>query len=517
MNFSDDLSRRVTIIDGLANPAASAMRSIGRGSAWMIAARWSVRAIGLISTIILARLLDPTDFGVVAMAMIALGFIQVFADAGQDLAVIRLSNPTAAHFDTAWTMSVCSGFIVALVLVTLAPLAGWYYHEPQVVPVIRFLAIVPLLGGITNVGATVGFRRDLAFDKEFRFLVVQKFSSFAVTIPLAVVLQNYWALAAGIVCGSLLTVLASYGLHPYRPRFGLTKLREIWSFSAWTQLAEIGNFFGTVTDQIIVGGVAGTVQMGAYNVAEDLATAPTGELVLPAARAIYPVYATLSHDPARLAQSYLSVLSIVSIVALSTGVGVALVADDLVALVLGAKWAPAALLVPWLAVGAGMFGMVRSVSAVLNVTGNARLNALRAWSFAALLAPAVIVAGFGWGVEGIAAARMIVTILFVPIMFHSLMRVIPVTTVELLACLWRPGLAAVSMAAAVWLAGTEVISSVLLRLFCNVGLGAIVFAVTLLVLWLVAGRPPGAEGMLIAQASLAVRRLGSDSQPGTQQ
>jgi lipopolysaccharide exporter len=460
-----------------------------------------MRFIGLISTIILARLLEPTDFGIVAMAMVAIGFIRVFSEPGQDLALIRHPNPTEEHFDTAWTMSVCCGFIVALLLVAVAPMAGWFYHEPRVVPVIRFLAIAPLIEGFTNVGAVAGFRRDLAFDKEFRFTVIRRVAAFAVTIPLALVLLNYWALAIGIVCGRVLSVIISYWMHPYRPRLRLTRLREIWSYSMWTQFSGIGNFFGEQIDQIVVGGVAGAVQMGAYNVAADIGTAPTEELVMPAARAVFPVYATLLQDPAKLAHSYLDVLSITAIVALSTGVGVALVADDMVAVVLGAKWTFAAPLVPWLAVAAGMLGVARSVNAVLSVTGNARLSAMRIWAFAAFLAPAATIAGLAWGAEGVAAARMIVTILFIPIMFYSLMRVIPVTGMEILACLWRPALATLSMTAAVWLSGTDAIPSVPLRLLCNVGLGASVFATTLLVSWFLAGRPAGAERILVGQSS----------------
>jgi O-antigen/teichoic acid export membrane protein len=502
-------NQRAAVADVSAELPATALQSIARGSAWTITARWSVRAIGLVSTIILARLLRPADFGIVAMAMIAVGFISVFSEAGQNLAVIRHPDPTAEHFDTAWTMSVCAGFIVALVLVAVAPLAGWYYHEPRVVPVIRFLALAPLAGGFTNVGAIAGFRRSLQFNKDFGFTVIRKLSGFVVTVPLALIWQSYWALAAGIVCGTVLTVIASYRLHPHRPRFCLTKLREIWSFSAWTQIAGIGSFFGDQTDQIVVGGLAGTASMGIYNIAADIATAPTEELVTPAGRATFPVYATLLNDPARLAESYLSVLSLSVIVALATGVGVALVADDMVALVLGPRWALAAPLVPWLAIGGAMLGVARSVNAVLSVTGNARLNAMRNWAFAALLAPAAVVGSLAWGMEGVAAARMIVTILFVPVMFYSLTRVIPVGGAEILKCLWRPALATAMMAAAVLFAGPNTMSPMPLRLFSNVGLGAVVFIASLLALWFVAGRPTGAERMLIEQLRRITRRLAS--------
>jgi lipopolysaccharide exporter len=492
---------------------ASPLRQIALGSAWLVAARWSLRGIGLISTIILARLLRPADFGVVAMAMVTYVFIRVFADTGQALAVIRHADPTAEHFDTAWTMSVCGGVLVALLLIASAPLAGWYYHDPRVVPVILVLALVPFIEGFTNIGVVVGFRRDLSFNKEFLFMVVRKLSAFVVTVTAALILRNYWALVIGIVCGMVLTVAASYWLHPYRPRFRLTRLREIWSFSGWTQFGEIGDFLGNQADQIVVGGLAGAVQMGAYNVASDLATAPTNEFIMPTTRAMFPVYATLLRDPPRLARSFLDVLALTALVALSTSVGVALVAPDMVAVVLGPRWAPAAALIPWLAVGGGVTGLTRGVMTVVSVTGHARLNAMRSWTFAALLVPATIAAGLRWGVPGIAAARMAVTVLFLPVIFYTLMQATPITARQIAGCLWRPALAALAMAAAVLLSGTHAITPAALRLACNVGLGAATFTAAALALWFLAGRPEGAESMLIAQLGAAAGRLGRTSPP----
>jgi O-antigen/teichoic acid export membrane protein len=484
----------------------SVRRRMVVGFGWTVAARWSIRGIGVLSTIVLARLLTPADFGLVAMAMLTVAFVRVFAEAGQHLAIIRHPDPTPEHFDTAWTMSVLGGFLVALVLVAIAPVAGWYFHEPRAVPLFRFLALAPFIAGFTNVGVVAGFLRDLSFDKDFRFLVVQRFGTFAVTVPAALILRDYWALAIGIVLGRLASVLASYRMHPYRPRLRLAKLGELWSFSAWTQLDAIAQYFCDQIDQIAVGGLAGAGPMGTYNVGRDLATSPTNEVVIPAARSLFPIYATLLGDPARLAQSYSEVLSFVAIIALATGVGMAVVAKDLVVVVLGSKWSSAAGLVPWLAIGAGVLGVTRSVNAVISVTGHPRLSTARNAIFVALLAPATILCGLRWGGEGVAAARMAVTILFAPVMFYSVMQVIPVTAGEIIARLWRPALAALSMAAIVSLSGAQAISLVVPRLLCNVALGSAVFPVVLLSLWFLAGRPAGAELVLVGQARAAVRR-----------
>lgn len=485
----------------------SVLRRMAAGSAWMVAARWSMRGIGVVSTIVLARLLTPADFGLIAMCAVMMGFVSVFAESGQDLAVIRHPDPRPEHFDTAWTMSVCAGTAVAVVLVAIAPLGGWYFHDQRVVPLVRFLALAPFIEGFTNVGVVAGFRRSLLFGKDFSFFVVRKLAIFLVTLPLALILRDYRALAVGMVVGRLLTVLASYRMHPYRPHLRLTTLGEIWSFSAWMQLAMVGEFLAGRIDQIIVGGLVGTPSMGAYNVAADLATAPTNETVIPTARALFPVYATLLKDPLRLARSYLDVLSLIAIIALSTGVGVALVADDMVLVVLGSKWIATVKLIPWLAIGGAVFGVTRSVNSVLSVTGNARVTAMRNWALVILAAPAMVVGGTGWGSAGVAAASMMATLLFAPVMFYSLVLVIPVTGGQIVGRLWRPVLAALFMAAVVSLMKKVGINSLVLRLFCNVVTGGVAFFVSLLVLWLISGRLPGAERMLVEQTSAAARRV----------
>lgn len=487
----------------------SVLRRMAVGSAWMVAARWSVRAIGLVSTVILARVLGPDDFGLVAMGMIAVEFVRILSEPGQDLAVIRTANATSEHFDTAWTMSVCSGLVIALALQGIAPLAGWYFDEPRVTAVIRVLALAPLFESLTNIGVVVGFRRDLNFAKDFQYVLVRKLSGFIIGVPLAVVLQSYWALVIAIVCSGLITALLSYSMHPYRPRFRLPRLREIWLFSVWMQAGEVAAFFRNQTDRIVVANVAGTASLGTYYVADDVSTAPTSEIVTPTARALFPVYATLLSDPAQLARAYLDVLSFVVVIAVSTSVGMALVARDIVVIVLGQKWLIVAPLVPWLAMSAGVLALELTVNPVLGVTGNARMHALRNTAFVLLLAPTAIIFGRYFGIDGVAAARLAVALIFVPILFYSVMQVIPVTAGQILERVWRPLVAAAAMAAAFRIFDDVEITFAVGRLMCEVVFGAAIFVVSLLTLWLIAGRPSGAEEMCLVQSTRVFRRLSS--------
>src|SRR5215469_12673703 len=123
-----------------------------RGSAWMVGLRWSLRITGVVSTVILARLLTPADFGIVAIAMIVVGMLEILNQTGQNLAIIRHPNPTSDHYNSAWTMSVILGLLVASLIYLIAPLTSVYFHDPRAIPVMQCLALRAAMSGFENVG-----------------------------------------------------------------------------------------------------------------------------------------------------------------------------------------------------------------------------------------------------------------------------------------------------------------------------------------------------------------------------
>ncbi len=185
------------------------------GSVWMIAMRWSMRLLGLVSTAILARLLTPEDFGLVAMAAIAVGLVEVFSQIGVELALIRHPNPQRRHYDTAWTFNLLTGLILGGLMVLVAPLAAAFFEEPRVEPVLWVLAAAPLVRGAVNIGI-VDFRRDLRFAKDFQYNFITRIAGFVTTVTLALVFRNYWALVIGTMAHGVYGLIVSFFIHPYR-------------------------------------------------------------------------------------------------------------------------------------------------------------------------------------------------------------------------------------------------------------------------------------------------------------
>ncbi|MDE2181819.1 MAG: lipopolysaccharide biosynthesis protein [Alphaproteobacteria bacterium] len=483
-----------------------------RGSVWMIALRWSLRGIGVVSTIVLARLLTPSDFGVVAIAMIVVGFFEMLNRTGQGNALIRLTNPTREHYDTAWTISVLIGSAIAVGVVAAAPLTKIYFHEARSVVVMQCLALRALLDGAQNIG-TVDFRRDLRFKMFFHFQVSTKIFQFVLTITLALLLRNYWALVGGIVGGQIARTALSYVLSSYRPRFCLKAAREIWSFSIWTFVRSIATYFQDQVDNIAIGGIAGAPTMGRYTVAKDVGSSPTAEITEPIIAALYPVMAKYQSDPAELRRLYLRTLGWSAMICASTGVGILLVARDLVSALLGPQWMTIVPFIGWLALGTAAETLRSGAYATLDVLGLPGIGARMQWVRLILLAVAIIpVAYITRDLISIAVARFVMAALFIPTLYTAVGGRIGVSASQYISALWRPFLATGVMALAVGGLNLVFPTTGLLRLGADVVVGVATYGASLLLFWDLSGRPMSAEQDLVKlldQGRARFRRLAS--------
>jgi len=472
-------------------------RRLVHGSLWMVAMRFSIRGIGLVSTIILARLLTPADFGIVAMAMLIIGFIEVFNETGQQAALIAHAKPERAHYDSAWTMTIIIAIVLTGTILAISPFAGAYFRDERIAPVIQVLSLRVLLGGFLNIG-TVDFRRTLDFAREFRFGLARKIATFLTTLTLALIWRDYWALVVGTVVGHLIEVMLSYVMHHYRPRLSFTKVREIWNYSIWILIQSIGRYFETRVDEVVVAGTAPPADMGHYTIAAEFGALPMTELVEPVGRALFPNYARIAEDPVLLRDVYLRVFSAAVTVCACLGTGLALVADDFIAVLLGSQWGNSAPLLVWFAAAGAVTGISNTVYAVFNAVGQSRHSAKQTWLRVCAYLPAVAWAASTGVLMNFAIARFVVGVILAPTFFFRLRRVIPITVKQLAVAMWRPVLAAVAMAVvliAIDFPAHIAITS--LRLFTEVAVGGVTYIFTQLMLWKIAGSPAGIEAAVL--------------------
>lgn len=483
----------------------------------MVLLRITDRAIGLISTVVLARLLVPGDFGLIAIAASLIGMLEVLGAVGLDVALIQRADARREHFDTAWTFHVLFGLVAALLVVSIAWPVASFYEDPRLVPVMLMLAATHALQAFENIGV-VAFRKELEFNREFRYRITRRVvTTFLVTIPLAFALRNYWALLIGSLVGSCIAVALSYQLHPYRPRLSLVAFRELMAFSKWFLLTSIVEFLYGRMAGLIIGRWSGPAAVGSFSLAADVATMATREVSAPVMRAVFPGYAKLVDDRSQLRRVFLKVTSVLLLLVLPGGLGISLLAEPVVLVVLGAKWSEAVPLVQVLGINGILTVLLSSAHYVNLAVGMARSTSLVLAAHSTITIPLMLWSVPEYGAQGAVVSMLVASVLTAPFNYYLVGKAIDFGWHELKSVLWRP------------IAGGIVMSGVVLALqkqwplpagtaeqlayaVIAAAVGAFTYCATVYLLWRRHSDPESAEAWVLARvaglAGVARSRLG---------
>ena len=480
------------------NPAAyNASREVARGVLWAVLMRWAMRFIGLASTLILARLLSPEDFGVVAMGMLLVHFLFELTDFGASAHLIRAKEADRAQCDTAWTFMLLQRLFTCLALLALARPAAGYFGEPRVVSVMYALALATFIGGFENIGPTL-IRRELKFQLDFRFNIYKKLLVFLATVGSALYFRNYWALAIGHLAGTTAGVLLSYVIHPYRPSWSLAAAPEYLRFGLSIIPLRLATTLRETADRFLVGGLGNTSTMGSFSVSRSLATLFTQEIVQPMGRGLFPNYARLASDRAQLSAVYRQVLGLVSFLCIPIGVGMSATAPDMVRVLLGPQWAFAGALIEYLAIGAALYAISHTMNnQILVATGRERAAAVLAWVRVCVTLPILFLGLTQGDVLGLAKATIVAPVVCLPLIYSETRRAVDLPLLALANLWWRPLAGGLAMYVAISMLHPAGLQLAIARLACDVAVGVSAYAGTVLVLWIASGRPEGAERVIL--------------------
>lgn len=458
------------------------------------------RALGMISIFILARMLVPADFGVVAMATSFVFFVQLFTSFGFDVALIHNRDASTQHFNTAWTLSLLLGLsLAALILLAAQPVAA-FYKKPEVFWVMCTLSALPLVGCLENVGV-VAFRKDLDFKREFGFQISRKLVGFLTTVPLAFLLRNYWAIVLGMLAARASGTITSYFVHPYRPRLTLVKARELFGFSKWLLVNNGVMFLNERLTDIVIGRSAGPASLGTYNVIFEFSHLPKTEIGSPINRALLPGFAKVT-DLHTVRHMYLKATGIVSLVALPAAIGLSAIAPVFVPVALGNNWLAGVPVMELLAVSGALLVFQANIGSLLISRGKPNTTMMLNLAYLVIVAPLSYLLVRKFGIGGAAWSALVTSLLTSPVYFYVVRNTLGVTFSDLLRMTARPVISSLVM----YLAVREVIAIVGVgNSFANkigllagaVVLGVLVFYATTFLLWHAAGRPNAAERSLV--------------------
>jgi lipopolysaccharide exporter len=468
-----------------------------KGSMWLSLSRAIVNGLATLSTLVLAWNLAPSDFGLVALGTTMMLIVTTVTELSLAEALIRHEAPNESHFSTAWTLNAARGLLLCLLFAVCAYPAATLFEEPRLFGVMLALGLSILLGGLTN-PRRVMLQRDLIFWQEFVLAVAQKVTGFVAAVAIAMIYHSYWALVIGTLVSQVTNVIVSYLVLPFWPRITFKHMREFFSFSAWLAAGQIINTLNWRFDYLLVGKMLGTTALGYYSVGSNLAMTPTREATLPLTQTIYPGFSSIRDDPARLAAAYQRVQALVAAIALPAGIGVAVVADPLVRLVLGEKWAPVIFIIQSLASVYALQTLGSLVQPLGMAKGETRLLFIRDTQMLFVRVPVVVAGLMLYGLQGVIIGRVFTGLLGAFINMILVRRFIGVTVMTQLAANMRALASIVVMAAGVWLASgflpqTTDKVALALQLACLAVLGGLLYCGSTFLLWTLMKRPAGPE------------------------
>lgn len=489
------------------------------GGLWLSSARAVTNALSFISTIVLARILTPEDFGVVALGMTVMAIISAVTEMSLSQALIHHRDPQDDHFHTVWTLGAARAVLLAALMAAAAQPLAWFYNEPRLGPVIFALAGSVVIGGLSN-PLIITYAKQLIFWQTFLINVTGKLAIVAVSVVVAIIWKSYWALIAGQIAGQVVSTALSYALLPYRPRIVFKHARELWSFSIWLTLGQAINTINWRFDQLLVGNLLGRGSLGQYTVGDNLAQMPTREATAPLRQTLFPAFSQIADDTNRLQAAYQRAQVLVTFLALPIGIGFALIADPVVRLTMGDKWAPA---IPVIQALSSIFALQTMGSLVQPLgmsRGQTKLLFQRDLQMFLIRLPIIIGGTAIWGLPGLIYSRVVSGLLGMTVNMTVIRQIIRLPVSEQFR-VNLPSLAASAMMVAAvlffqseYVAGNNMLGEVS-TIAGSALTGALAYIGGAFLLWHLRGRPEGAEAEVIRMVGLGLQRLKRSSSPDT--
>lgn len=375
---------------------------------------WTASSNGLnavlkvVVLIVLARLLTPADFGIVSAALIVIGFSAIFSQLGLGPALVQRRELEPRHIQTAFAASLAFGILLAGLLWATAPAIARFFHIEGSVEVLRALAWVFPIKGLSGVAECL-VQRDL----RFRWLATRDVLSYAfgyglVGIALAWTGWGVWSLVIAQITQTVLNtaMLLTVRLPALRPLPSWRSFVELMNFGAGFTAARVANFMAQQGDNLVVGRMLGPQALGIYTRAYQLMAVPTTLFGDVLDRVLFPTMARVQGDPPRLAAAYLQAVASIALVMLPIGVIMTVLAPEVIVVLLGSRWVEVIPPFQVFAIGLLFRTSYKMSDSISRATGAVYRRAWRQAIYAGLVFAGAWV-GSRWGVTGVSVGVLV--------------------------------------------------------------------------------------------------------------
>lgn len=390
-----------------------------RGFSYLSLLRIFIRALSLVKNLVIARALSPFQFGAFGIATLVLVFAEILTETGINTFLIQNKEDTDKYISTSWIVSILRGIIIFILIIASASLIAEFFNNKESQGLLILIAFVPLLRGFIN-PSIVKLQKNLMFGKQFYYqsgvFMVETFFS----VILVIITKRTEALIYGMVIGVLFEIIVSFLIVKPIPRlnFNFNLFKKVVGYGKWITLQTIFNYFYQHGDDIAVGRLLGTAPLGFYDMAYRISLVPLSDVSDVISKVTLPVYVKISDEKERLRRAFIRTLFVICFITIPMGIVIFLYPSQIISLLLGDKWLPAA---PALKV-LGIFAFVRAISSfsmsIFIPLG--KQNIFTFISLVGLLGLVVTIIPFiqTYGISGAALSALTGTILTIPVIFY---------------------------------------------------------------------------------------------------
>lgn len=372
-----------------------------------------------LSTVVLARLLTPADFGIIGMVAVVINFAAMFKDAGLSLATVQRETITHEQISTLFWINLTISALLSLLILAAAPLVSWIYGKPELTPVTIALSFSLLLSGMALQHQALQ-RRHMRFGTLAMIQILSQSFSLIVTVAFAIKGYKYWSL----VVGTLLQALSASAMTlffcpwiPGRARFG-TGVRDMLKFGGNVSGANMANYFSSNADNMLIGKFLGADSLGLYAKAYQLLMLPIAQIRGPLQQVALPVLSSLHNQPERYVRYFKRISEALAVTALPIAVYCIIEADFIIRTFLGSQWLSAVPIFRVLSIS----GIIRAVTCTWGLVPLSCGHAYRFFKWSIVNCICFIVAigiGLSHGLIGIAIALVVTDyVLLFPCLFY---------------------------------------------------------------------------------------------------
>jgi len=309
------------------------------GAWWIGALKVFSRSSSILRTLVIARILSPSQFGVFGIATLMLSLIETLTETGINVVLVQKKEKIEEYISTAWIISIGRGLLIFLVIFLSAGFVSTFFKSNEARNLLILISLVPLIRGFIN-PAVAKFQKELNFKKEFFYRISVVIVETLISLLLVIITKDPISLVWALVGGAVFEVIISFMIVKPRPTLSFDKniFKDIFSHSKWITSSGIFSYLFANGDNIVVGRLLGTSSLGIYDMAYTIALLPTTELAEVVAKVTFPVYVQFAEDRKRLMRAYMKTTLAIALVTLPLVLLFVFFPSELIRIFLGEKW-----------------------------------------------------------------------------------------------------------------------------------------------------------------------------------